>query len=302
METIVRKAIKLRTPIQLDYCDCWGVKILSANGIPYLSVADGTPIENIRRMLELEQSIGYYFSEPIEDCMDKVLLVLSQNIPVTIKTNKVLPDKLLQMMHNVAHSSIHVSINYLDERSRLVLDPGSDSLSDMKEMLFNAKSLKIFTVLTMKYIPHLVPRLDVYEIIDMVKNQVSHMTVEFPVVSDQSFYSTYKSKWEAHKPSSLDLFRQYFTADVPSRAWEVRPKYKKVILKELQDYIKDKKIGIEVMNLHESNNRIRHALSGMSELPLGMRPFWYQKEEGIFKHTLESPKQICPMCQKPIFS
>lgn len=303
MSTIKRKAIKIRKPIHKEFCSCWNTKVFSADGIPYLTVADHTSVELLKEMLEeVSQATGFYLSASYEDYELKAMTILEKKLPVTVYTNRVLSDDLLKAMSEVPHSAVHADMNFLEDDLRNRLDPTASSIMDMRAMMFNCKSWKIFTVLCVSYQPHLVSKFDLYEMIDMIKNQVAHLVLSFPSIDDSEFYSTFKAKWESIKPSSIDLFRQYFTPEVTMRSWEVRPKYKKDITRELLAYTKTKKIGMEVLENHESDNRIRHHMSGMAPLPLGIRPFWYGKVNGQFEKVDAMPDQECPRCQKGIFS
>src|SRR6185312_6678553 len=99
---IIRIPIKLRKPIHKDFCNCWDIKVFSVEGVPYLILADHLSLEDLERYLDtLTSSVGFYFSSPIEECMEKVMLVLNRKLPVTIKTNTTLPDIVLNALSEV---------------------------------------------------------------------------------------------------------------------------------------------------------------------------------------------------------
>jgi hypothetical protein len=298
---VKRMSIKIRKPIHKEYCNCWNMKIYSIDGIPHLVVGDYFSIEEMQAFLDsVDCCVGFYFSQPINKCKDKIMLALDKGLPVTIETKTVLPNDVLEGLRRVPHSAIHVSINFLEDFPRKRLEPGSSDIFSLREMMFLAKSWKIFVALCIDYKPHLVPKLDVYEIVDITKNYVSHAFLRFPTVPDEEFYEV-KYQWEAIKPSSIELFKQYYMPNVPDRTWEIRPKYERMFINELQEYLKCKKIDMEVVKSHDSSNRIRHEMSGLSELPLGMKPFFYEKVDGVFKETEMTPDQRCQKCEKPIF-
>lgn len=302
MTDIIRVPIKIRKAIQKDYCSCWGTKVFSVDDVPFLTIVDDVPIETLAEMLNtLDSSTGFYIQKPLnKETEQKVLMILSHKLPVTINTSKVLPDHIIEAMTTVPHSSIHASINFLDYSTGNKIEP-ADTIDDIRDMLYYAKNHKVFTVLSIKYYPHLVPKLDLFEVVDRVKNQVSHIVMEFPEITDEIYYTHYKTLWEALVPNSLELFRKYYQANVLKRSWEIKPKYIKEFMKDMQLFIKPKKLGMEVMENFESDNRIRHKLSGMVELPLGMRPFWYKKVDDVFEKVEDVPSQDCPKCLKPIF-
>jgi hypothetical protein len=299
---IERVPIKIRKPIHKEFCSCWNSKVLSITGVPYLVMGDDLSIEELSEMLDsLEASVGFFFANHISESKDKIMLVLSKKLPVTIRTKCVLPTDMIDALRAVPHSSIQVSINFLDEFLRSRLEPESSDLFDLREMMSLAKSYKIFVVLVMDYVPHLVSKLDLYEIVDMTKNYISHMMLRYPEVRDEDLYSRHRSEWEALKPSYSDLFKQFYVANVPCRTWNIRPKYEKILTKELQDYLKPKKVGLEVSNWWVSHNRVRHEVSGLCDLPMGMRHFYYQKEDGVFVKVPEMLEQICKTCDLPMF-
>lgn len=299
---IVRIPIKIRKPIYKEFCDCWNTKVFSIKGVPYFILGDSLSMRELVKMLDsLDQGIGFYFSDNINKCKEKVLYVLSKGLPVTIKTNCVLPTEVVDALRSVPHSAIHISINFLDKSLRKRLEPESSDLFDLREMMFLSKSYKIFVVVVMNYQPHLVSKLDLYEIIDMTKNHIAHMMIKFPNIKDEE-YHTYKNQWESLNTSSLEKFRQFYVADVPSRSWDIRHKYQKTIIQELQTYLKPKKINLEIINSWETNDRVRHDVSGLSDLPTGMRPFFYHKDGDMFVRAHEPLDQVCNTCSKSVFA
>ena len=236
--SIKRIPIKIRNPIHKEYCDCWNMKIYSIDGIPHLIMGDNLSIEEMQSFLgTVDCCVGFYFSQHISKCRDKVILALSKGLPVTIRTKTVLPNDVLEALREVPHSAIHVSIDFLDDFPRKRLEPDSSDIFALREMMFLAKSWKIFLVLCIDYKPHLVPKLDVYEMVDITKNYVSHTLVRFPPIPDEEFYHV-KYQWESIKPSSIELFKQYYMPNIPNRTWEIRPKYEKMFTNELLDIIK----------------------------------------------------------------
>ncbi len=307
---VTRVPIKLRKPIHRDFCKCWGVQTFAIEGVPQFINGDNS-------FTSAEQLIDFLDSTPVclpihftyEDDSVGILIGLatSRKVPVVVKTNRVLPDYILDELRKVPHSGIQVSINFLDDLMRNRLEEGASDIFSLRQMLFLAKSWKIFTGLHVDYQPHLVSKLDLYEIITMVKNCVSHMEITFPDLSDELFYEM-KSRWESLKTSSVEKFKQYYIADVPTRTWTVRSRFKEELLSGLVEYLKDKKVSIEVMEHHKKymhgslEDRVRHMTSGLSNLPFGIRPFFYEKDEDVFKEVESVEGCSCQKCGKPIFA
>jgi DNA repair photolyase len=231
----------------------------------------------------------------------KLGMLIARGVPVVVKTNRVLNQWVLSELRKVPHSGIQLSIKFLDDTMRNRLERGASAISDLREMISLAKSWKIFISLSIDYLPHLVSKLDLYEMVDMVKNYTSHILIKYPAITDELFYEA-KTGWEALKHGSTEKFKQYFIAQVPTRTWVVRPRYKEEITKGLSEFLRGKKITLEVLDEYEETDRIRHMASGLSDLPLGIRPFSYENVEGIFKKTDSAEGFTCPKCEKPIFA
>lgn len=300
---VVRVPIKLRKSVHKEFCSCWGIKVLSILSVPHLFSVDNLSDEQVVEFLDsTDVAVPVYFSSYTEDHNFRINQFLSRKIPVVIKTNSVIPSDILRKMKEVPHSGIHVSINFLDDLIKNRLEGGGSSIDSIREMLFLAKSWKIFSILTVDYQPHLVPKLDLFEIIDEIKNFIPHVIINFPSIDDEHLLDN-KHKWEALAPSSMERFKQFYMADVPTRTWMIRDRYKEDILETLQEFVKNRKITLEVVGDYcDSSNRVRYAPSGLSKLPLGVRPFFYKKEGIEFLEVPSIEGESCPKCGKPIFS
>lgn len=300
---ITRVPIKIRKPIHRQFCKCWGLQVFSIDGVPQFINGDKfTSVVHLMDFLDATPAcLPVHFSE-YDNSLDPLIgLCINSGIPVVIRTNKVLPHYILEELRKVPHSGIQISINFLDDLMRNRLGRGASAPSDLREMISLAKSWKIFVSLSVEYQPHLVSKLDLYEIVDMVKNYVSHILISYPSFSDV-LYHEIKGGWESLKHGSSDRFKQYFMPEVPTRTWVIRPRYKEEFTSGLSDFLKGKKITLEVLDQYEESNRVRHIPSGLSDLPLGIRPFFYEKVEGTFRKTDSPEGFICPKCEKPIFA
>ena len=298
---IVRVPVKLRKPIHKDFCSCWSISVFSIGGTPQFILGDNMTTEQLIDFLDsTDECLPIFFKEPTEKCEQKAWIALSRKVPVTIRTNKVLPNSILELMRSVPHSGIQVSMNFLDETMRERLETGSSEVKDLREMLFLAKAWKIFTSLSIEHKPHLVSKLDLLEIVELTKNHVSHILLHFPEIWDEE-YLDHKYGWEALKPSSVETFKKYYTPNVPTRSWRVKENHKDDIVKVMLQFIKNRKLTLEVVGNWEGQ-RIRHINSGHSKLPLGIRPFFYKKENGLFEETKALEGSVCKTCEKPIFA
>ncbi len=248
--------------------------------------------------------IPVYFEEYKEEHDAKIAMVLAKGLPVTVKTNKTLPHWMLEAFQKVPHCGIHASINFLEGSIKDVLEPDASDIFDLREMLALAKSWKIFTSLSIDYLPHLANRLDIYEIVTVIKNYVSHIWLHCPSIPDE-YYHDYKSMWEALKPSSLEKFKQYYAAEVPTRMWTIKTRHMSEFTSELTEFLKGKKVSLETYSnssYENSDNRVRYVSSGLTKLPLGIRPFFYEKDNGIFREVESVEGSTCQRCEKVIFN
>jgi hypothetical protein len=302
---ITRVPIKIRNPIHKQFCNCWGIQTFAIEGVPQFIKVDGLTNESMSDFLHSTPvCLPIHFMEFNESNEMKIRMALGMGVPVVIRTNTVLPHWLLQALKEVPHSGIQISMNFLDEVMRNRLERGASDIFELRKMISLAKSWKIFISLVVEHQPHLVSKLDLYEMVDMVKNYVSHIFISYPSFSDVLVHEA-KSMWESLRTSSSDKFRQYYMPDVPARAWVIRPRYMQEITEGLSEYLKGKKIGLEVVDHHLKYNgydRIRHQNSGLSDLPMGIRPFFYEKTDELFKEVESVEGFTCKKCEKPIFA
>jgi hypothetical protein len=270
------------------------------NGIPYVWNADRLSTEELERLIErMDICTQVQFTEPIEFCLEKVEMCLRHGLPVSLTTKKALHPDIIELMSGVPRSSLHVLIEFPDPFIRSRLSPESSDPSDLLRMMHLVKSKKIFQALEVCWYPHLTHKLDVLESVEIFKNYVGHVIVQFPVISDL-LYNEQKTGWEALSPRSLEDFKHYYEPSVQDRTWRVKGKYQQEFFSGLSDFIKTKKLTVEIVEWGDNESRIRHMSTG-SDHPLGMRPVMYKKQDGRFHISdveLEAP---CNQCGKTIF-
>jgi hypothetical protein len=301
---ITRVPIKIRQPIHKQFCKCWNYQVFSIDGVPQFINGDkllDTDIADMLVEMPVMLPIHLTYIEGDVGFPIRLGMIIARGVPVVIRTNCVLPQWILSELRKVPHSGIQLSMNFLDDSMRNRLERGASPISDLREMTSLAKSWKIFVSLSIDYLPHLVPKLDLYEMVNMVKNYISHILIRYPRITDELFYSA-KGKWESLKHGSSDKFRQYYMPHVPSRTWVVRPRYRDEFTTGLSEFIKSKKISMEVLDEYDLEDRVRHIPTGLSDLPLGIRPFFYENLGESFSPTNSADGFICPRCEKPIFA
>jgi len=296
---VMRKSIKIRRSIFKDYCNCHDVQVFSSGATPYLLNVDRLTFEELHLLLSgLDVCTPIYMSDTSE-LRDKAELCLNYGLPVTIRTNRVLPESLLEKMKAVPHSALHVSIKFLDPFIRSRLDSDASAPSDLQPMMRLAKSWKIFQALVIEYQPYLVANLDTMEIVEMVKNHIRHVIVEFPVLDDM-YVRSELPRWEVLGSDYDAKFRHFCEPNPPTRSWSIKPKFQQEFFTELSEFSKAKRLSIEAIEW-KVNDRTRHA-GTIEDYPLGMRPFMYRKgEDGRFVETVVDRERPCSECGRTLF-
>lgn len=291
---IIRKAIKLRHPIQKDFCSCHGVGVLTVEGQPHIVMADGITDECMAQYLDtVQQSTGIYFSDDIEECRGKVYMCINKGLPVTIRTSTALNVEILEKLREVPHSGIHVSIDFLQRPIGISLENLFSEVRTLREMMFLAKSWGIFVGVVIDYFPHIISKLDLFEVCEMLKGLSSHVMITFPDVTDD-LYHVMRDDWYN--------FKEFYHPVVKDRLWSINGTYKREFLEHLKIFLKTRKMSLENIDI-SMQTRIRHIPTGLSDLVLGINPFYFQKgQEGVFEPTRELEESPCPICKKTLLS
>jgi len=287
--SVVRKPIKIRRPIQKDYCNCYDIRVLSSRGKPYVCNIDNLTADELSTMLEgCNVVVPMMTTEPLEYSRGKLNVCLSRGIPVFVSTSVPLPMELVEQVSRVPRSTIQISTDFLGEKTGKGFSNGNH-FSSLLPMLHLAKSRKISQVLELYWAPHVMHMYDIFEITDMFKNYVSHIAITFPEIADAKYHLDSKEWDEATK----EKFKGFYEPDVPNRSWRVKEWYQKEFVSAFLDFIKSKKLTMEVVSWSGQSNRIRHDYTGSAN-PLGMKPLIYVKDEqGMFKELHESEHEGC---------
>jgi hypothetical protein len=291
---VTRKAIRLRQPIHKDFCSCHGVGVLTVEGKPHLVMADGLSNERMASYLNtVQQSTGIYFSEDIEECRQKIDMCIDSGLPVTIRTSTALSTEVLEKLKKVPHSGIHVSIDFLQRPIGISLEDLFSEVRTLREMMFLAKSWGIFVGVVINYFPHIISKLDLFEVCEMLKGLSRHIMITFPDISDD-LYHVMQEEWYT--------FKEFYHPVVSGRVWSINASYKKEFLDHLKTFLKSRKMSLEDINI-SMQSRIRHIPTGLSDLVIGINPFYFQKEQsGIFKPTQELDESPCPNCGRTLLT
>lgn len=282
--TVTRSAIKLRRAIHRDYCSCWGKSIV-VDGVPYYLCIDNISTEELENFLDYtDKCVSLYTKEPLEHSKCKIEMALSRGLPVVINTSEAVPESIIDSMQKIAHCAIHFHLDYTDKHIE----------ESIQCMMSHAKTFKVAVVLESEYIPHLMKKLDLFEVIEDCKNYISHVMLRFPIISDLELHK-HIDDWD------LDKFKASYQPEVMDRKWKIKHRVRHEFITALELFSRYKNISLEVIESCEYlSDRTKYDTSGLSALPTGMRQFSYSKVDDVF---CESPISsfICPKCGKSLF-
>lgn len=301
-QAIVRKAIKVRKPIQQEFCACHNIQVLATNGMPELCIADKLSTEELQKLLDTASiMIPVGFLDGVSPVSQKnIRMCLERNLPVTIRTKGKIPESLLDALSKVPRSSVQTHIEFIDPFVRNRMDRTAAEPKSLLEGMHLMKSKKIFQSLNIVWHPYFDSMFSVFEIVDMFKNYISHVMVTFYELTDQE-YKSYIDVWEGVFNVTASHFKHFYAPDVRSRSWQIKDKHKQGFLSCLGDFLKGKRLTLEVME-REGEGRIRHSHNGTSACALGIDPMFYVRcEDGMYQPAKDIQEEPCIKCGKNIF-
>ncbi|MMZ43637.1 hypothetical protein D1872_52010 [compost metagenome] len=255
---------------------------------------------------ECDLVVPGYFSDPLKYSRVKIETCLSRGVPVLYSTKWAIPDDLVDKLSKVPRSALQLSIEFPglsnQKRDFLGVAKGLEP-SVILPTMHAAKAKKISQILELWWHPHIVHKFDLFETVDTYKNYVSHVALCFPEISDALVHQE-MPKWKEVNPDAEELFGRYFEPNVPARTWVLKDRYQQEIFSDLLDFIKSKKLSMDVLKWDNNDSRVRHEGQGH---PVGMRPVVYKKgEDGMFSELkLSSEGEIqespCESCGKTKF-
>lgn len=289
-----RVPVKLRKPIQKDYCSCHGFKVISCDSFPYYlydMFRDARSLEDSLDKLKKACTVMIQNSGNINE---KIYSVLEFGLPFSILTSSILTNTTVELTKKSSHCSVYYKINIQD----LIKNPSS--FDRLREQMFHLKSWKVTPILLVHYAPHLSGLIEVLDLIDSVKNCCSHICIEFCEYLDSSLESE-KSQWEVYSRKSIEDFRKMYYPNVSDRTWKIKDTYKSEHLSKISEFCKPKKVGCdEFPSIRNTMKRVRHSRLTSCAVPFGMRPYIFEKQDNKFKHVSYSQEVYCDSCGKEL--
>lgn len=293
-----RESIKIRKPIQIDYCTDWNINLFSIDGITRMINVSLLSLDELRAFLAvLEYSPPLYLEEITSQFEEKAMEILKMKLPIVVNTKRCLSESLIYEMGEVPHSILYVPVVFLNDYVRGMLDPLASNLSDLRHNIAYAKSRKIMTILELQYLPAINNWIDNYEIIDMLQNYISHVIIRFTRISESFLMALGTS--EVLNKSKL---QKYYNYQPISGFYSIVEPEKDKFLLELKEYLAGKKITMDVLKeLFRNVSVNRHVPTGLSKNTFGIDSFFFRKSDNNFIEEKSFERQNCLTCGKPIF-
>ena len=296
---IVRVPIKIREPIQLDYCDCRGIGTVAVEGDTCWYKLDNINVEQYHQFMEevdvmLPCYIRYSeYNEPL------IYACLASGIPVIVETDRILPEKLVDTLIRVPHCAVHLKMNALENLDRKILGENPSPIRSLVKMCSHLKAWKVDTRLHIECVPHLVHLYDYCELFDVFKNCVSHSFIHIHDISDE-YLKENKNKWSALSHFSMSNFKQIYNPEIATRSWSLKPSVHKKWVKTISEYARSKKVRCVFPDTPWSENRVR-MVGESPQTTLGLRRYVYLREESGFvkqeaKDSFVFPSELNTSC------
>ena len=269
----------------LDLCTCYDQNVISIEGKPQ-SISLTT-----EHALWMLQDVDCILPIRLQDTPDirELTRLASYKVPlhVMIGDDVGYGYKVIELLRNIPHSIMITEIT------------SDTNYSELREMLHLAKSHKIMITIVINYQPHITRKVDIFSMIEQVKNYVSHALIMVPTrISDEDIYSSKESY-------SASRLRKAYTADIPSRYWLLNKTALAPVVSDIEKYLKDRKISCDWLDLDAPHikGKTRYESNTGKSLPLGIRTFTYVKDNsiGTFVETEVSEPSCCQKCNNPIF-
>lgn len=273
---IMRKPIKIRKPVQLEYCSCFGQNTVSVDGEPQGIYVNGFK-EAIAVLKNYTETVTLYIKEELSS--EEINAILEYKVPINLLVSSVeyLYD-VVPLLTKVPYCGITLVVNRNMHFDRL------------RELLHVAKSTKIHIITLVQFNPTTTSKLDLFDMVEQIKNYTHHMLLDMRnVIGHESVCAS----------DTKRLSKYYFEG---SDGWVLDIDAVTALMSTIQKHFKLRKISVERIEFSPSNGRIRHSM-GESNLLFGIRPFFYVKEESgkTFTRTDSLLGTSCKNCGKAIF-
>lgn len=289
---IIRTPIKLRKSIHMDMCECWGTRRVHIDGELQYIIGDDFSNNELKKFLEsTEYCVNVRFNEDIDICWEKIMMCLSYNVPVTLRTPRLVGSNRLQLMSEVLHCSIQADIELPTKKSGNSLGDTfwrERTVQPLREMLIKGKSWMMDTAAVFNFNIIDNSLFDVYEMLDYLKSGIGHIFLTFP-------------KLEKEQYNINNNITKFYDYDENNSLWVAKEKYVKYIADEVNEFSSSKKIHMELASVPDiTGGIVRYSSSGYSKFPIGMPQFIYKKGAGGKFYETEYPEEggACPHCNK----
>ena len=287
VETIVR------TPILRQFCQCNDISVMAIDGRPVLAPLDHLSAQEIDEYLKTATVFTAAYLMYLDE--DKLEVLAKYGIPVYAGVTKGDVGHLIPHLSQVEGSEVWFSIGVSNDIVRELYTPKFPSPLTLRGAMDAFKSHKIPITAALPYNPGLMRRVDLYETIEMIRNYVSHLVIQFHDVGDDELQRS-KTHWETAVPHSIDRFKKAYEADVPNRSWKVKPRFKRELIAAIKDFV-GKTMTVSVGGAHWSSpGRIRYVPDEVGDFVWGSKVPLLKRKGSVFvrdKNITEPPCEHC---------
>lgn len=291
-ELIKRVPIKLRNSIKRDYCTCWG-SIITSEGLVHFMQGDDIFLKQLVTMndvVKIMPAIGFM---SINKNIDKIRFCLSHRLPIILFTDELISDDIIKGMKQIPKCSVFVNLNnVLKEKS---LHDKLEHVARLQENMALCKKYWIYVGAYVSYNLLAVRKLDLYEIIDKIKNQISQLFLDFTIITDEYYVKNMK-KFDSVKCIRFGI-KTYYTPVVQNRCWIITEQARELLVEEIEQYLKYRGIKLKLVDIDNLGKNHREYLTESSDNLFGAAPGLYTKLRRHLTHKLCR----CPQCKKLIY-
>ncbi|MNW28295.1 hypothetical protein D3C74_51170 [compost metagenome] len=167
---------------------------------------------------------------------------LENNIPFSMETRRVVPDWCIDALTRNKNSEIRIQLNTLDETKWRTLHPSASKPKELLDSFIKCFSSGAYTILRIApIIPVIIEPVDVFKVVDAIKNWSDTVEVSFASMTDDEF----KSLKEQLGDDMFTKVNEYYHK-IEDR-WFVLDSYRKEFLEKLSSFASGWKIKLKIL-------------------------------------------------------
>jgi len=164
---IKRVPIKIRKPILLDTCTCYGQKVIAINGEPKLIEIDSKQASDMMNDVASMLPISIYNRPDVKELEE----IMKYKVPAHVWVGNDIDYgfEVLTRIKDVPHSVMIFKAGHTMDFVKL------------RELLSLAKTHKVMTTMWLAFLPNTTSKIELFSEIEQVKNFISHLLIQGPI-------------------------------------------------------------------------------------------------------------------------